>query len=206
MIITRIEYQKKNINRVSIYIDNKFAFGLTDEIRYKYNLKVDDVIEQEFIDDILKAEELNKVIYNALNLLSYRQRSEKEIYDSLKRKGFDDANIDKAIEYLKSYKYLDDNAFATSFINDKKHLNKLGSTRIKYELIKKGVSKEIIETTLEIDSDEEYEVALELASKKINNYKGQDKNAIYRKLGGFLQRKGYPYDVVSKVLRNLLKD
>jgi len=205
MIITRIEYQK-NINRVNIYIDSKFAFGLTDEIRYKYGLKVNDEIEQEFIDDILEAEELNKVIYNALNLLSYRQRSEKEVYDALKRKGFDVANIEKAIEYLKGYKYLDDNAFATSFINDKKHLNKLGSTRIKYELIKKGVSKEIIETILDIDSAEEYEIALELASKKINSYKGQDRNAIYRKLGGFLQRKGYPYDIVSKVLGNLLKD
>lgn len=205
MIITKIEYQK-NINRVNIYIDNKFAFGLTDEIRFKYGLRVNEIIEQVFIDDVLKAEELNKVIFNALNLLSYRQRSEKEIVDALRKKGFDETSIDKTILYLYENKYLDDNAFATSFINDKKNLNKLGSTRIKYELLKKGVSKEVIENTLEIDLDEEYEIALELATKKLNSYKDQDKNSIYRKLGGFLQRKGYPYDVVSKVLRNLLNE
>ena len=67
MKITRIESQK-NINRVNIYIDNKFAFGLTDEIRYKYDLHTNKEIDEEFIEDVLKAEEQNKVINKALNL------------------------------------------------------------------------------------------------------------------------------------------
>lgn len=205
MKITNIEPQK-NSKRVNIYIDNKFAFGLNDEIRFKYSLRIDDDIDQNYIDNVLKAEEQVKVTSHALNLLSFRQRSEKEIYIALNRKGYEESYINYAIEYLKERKYLDDTAFATSFILDKQNLNKFGSKRIKYELYNKGISKEIVEETLNIDPQEEYEAALELATKKLNSCKGDDRNSIYRKVGGLLQRKGYSYDIVSKILNELLKD
>lgn len=205
MKITDIETQKKNKDRVNIYIDNKFAFGLTDEIRYKYGLEINKEVDSDFVNNVLKAEEQSKVTNQALRLLSYRQRSKKEIYDNLKRKGYEDKYIEKAIEYCKDQNYLNDRLFAESYIKDKKHLNKLGSIRIKYELIKKGISDEIIEESLEIDSDDEYNQALELAEKKMKSYKGQDNNSIYRKLGGFLQRRGYSYDIVSKILNEILK-
>ena len=69
----------------------------------------------------------------------------------------------------------------------------------------KGVSRDIADEILEEYCDGEYEIALELAKKKIHSYKNDDRNSIYRKLGGFLQRKGYSYDVVSKVLKELVK-
>lgn len=206
MKITRIESQKRNINRVNIYIDNKFAFGLTDEIRYKYDLHTNKEIDEEFVEDILKAEEQRKVINNALNLISYRQRSIKEIRQNLTMKGYEDIYIEKAIEYCKGQNYLNDEDFADSFIKDKQNLNKYGSKRIKYELINKGVSKNVIEKVLQIDPEDEYCTALELAEKRMNSYNGQDRNSIYRKLGGFLQRKGYPFDIVKKVLDEVLRN
>ena len=205
MKITNIEYQKDG-NRVNIFIDNKFAFGLTDELRFKYSLNINDIIDEDFIDKILKSEEQMKVTSYALNLLSYRQRSEKEILDALKRKGYKDVFIEHTIHYLKTNNYIDDVSFSTSFIRDKINLNGYGSKRIGYELYNKGVSKEIIESCLEIDSEDEYNKALLLGSKKINSYKEENRNTTYRKLGGYLQRKGYSYDIVSKVLRELLKD
>jgi|LFRM01.2.fsa_nt_gb regulatory protein len=204
MIITDISSQR-NKNRVNIYIDNKFAFGLTRDLLYKFDLCINQELEESFIENILKAEEQSKVTNAALNLISYRQRSIKEIYEKLKGKGYDEDFINKSIEYCKEQNYLNDHQFAESFIRDKQNLNKFGSTRIRYELIKKGVSKDIIEETLNFDKDEEYNVALTLAQKKINSYKGQERNSIYRKLGGFLQRKGYPYDIVTKVLKELLE-
>lgn len=204
MIITDISSQK-NKNRVNIYIDNKFAFGLSRELLYKFDLCINQELEESFIENILKAEEQSKVTNAALNLISYRQRSIKEIYEKLKGKGYDEDFINKSIEYCKEQNYLNDYQFAESFIRDKQNLNKFGSTRIRYELIKKGVSKDVIEETLNFDKDEEYNVALILAQKKINSYKGQDRNSIYRKLGGYLQRKGYPYDIVTKVLKEVLE-
>ena len=93
--------------------------------------------------------------------------------------------------------------FAKSFMKDKINLNKHGPPRIKYELYRKGVSQEIIEKVLEEDKNE-YTRALELAKKKMSSYKNDDRNAIYRKLGGFLQRRGYSYDCISKILKELV--
>ncbi|WMM26889.1 RecX family transcriptional regulator [Tissierella sp. MB52-C2] len=205
MKITNIEPQR-NKNRVNIYVDNVFSIGIEDELRFKYNLRVGMEVTDEFIKDILKVEEQNKVTSHALNLLSYRQRSEKEIYMALKRKNFEDIYISKAIDYCKENNYINDKAFAEAFVKDKVNLNKLGPERIKYELILKGVSKDIIDSVLVLDRDDQYEMALELAIKKLNSYKNDDKNSIYRKLSGFLQRKGYSYDIISKVMNEALRD
>lgn len=205
MKITSIEPQK-NKNRVNIYIDNLFTIGIDNELRYKYKLEVDMEVDDYFIQDILKAEEQHKVTNYALNLLSYRQRSEKEIYLALKRKGFDETYINYSINYCIKNNYINDKSFAKSFINDKLNLNKLGPERIKYELILKGISKDIIEELLIIDSDKQYEMAIELAQKKLPSYKKDKPEAIYRKLSALLQRKGYSYDIISRVMRKILKD
>ncbi|MCK9444201.1 MAG: RecX family transcriptional regulator [Tissierellaceae bacterium] len=205
MKITSIERQK-NKNRVNIYVDNLFSIGIDEEIMLKYGLHVEMEVDDEFIKEVLAAEELNKTINHALNLLSYRQRSEKEIFQALMRKGYNDSNIHKAIEYCKELKYIDDLAFAESYVRDKINLSKLGSERIKYELSLKGVSRNIIDKVLIIDKSDQYEAALELAQKQVKKYEGDSSNAIYRKLGGYLQRKGYSFDIISKVLRQVLKD
>lgn len=203
MKITNIELQK-NQKRYNIYIDHEFAFGISDELRYKFGLHIDNNIEEDFIENILKSEEEMKVKNYALKLLSFNRKSEKGMYDSLKRKGYDECIIENTLDFLKENKYIDDLEFAKAFINDKRNINKYGSNRIKYDLLKKGISKDIIESTLIIDSDEEYESAYELAVKKLKSYKGQEKYNVYRKLGGFLQRKGYSYEVISKILDNVL--
>lgn len=204
MKITKIEQQKNNKERVNIYIDDKFAFGLMMEIKYKYDLQENMEIDEEYIQKVLREEELSKAKDQALRFLAYRQRSEKEIIDKLKDKGFEESIIDDTLSYLKEYKLVDDMEFAKAFIKDKINLNKFGPIRIKHELYKKGIDNNIIEKVLEED-DDEYNRALNLAKKKLPSYKNDDKNAIYRKLGGFLQRKGYSYDCIFKVLKELVK-
>lgn len=204
MKITDIKPQKYK-KRVNIYVDDKFAFGLSEDLLFKYSLHIGDTIDDEFIQDILLAEELTKTINFCLKLLTFRQRSKEELVRSLRRKGFEEFYIEKAIDYCKENNYINDTEFTRSFIQDKVNLNKYGSDRIKYELLNKGVSKDIIERELDIDEELEYNQAINLATKKLKSYEGQDYNTIYRKLGGFLQRKGYSYDIVSRVLRNILK-
>lgn len=203
MKITDITPQKQN-ERENIYIDDKFAFGISAELRYKYDLYIGKEITDDFINDVLKAEEQNKVLNHAFNILSYGQKSKKDVYTKLMRKGYEEEFILKAIEYCEDRNYINDKLYAENFIKDKTNINKYGSNRIRYDLISKGVSKDIIDEVLDLDHDEEYERAIELAHKKMKSYKNDDKAAIYRKLGGFLQRRGYTYDVVSKVLREAL--
>lgn len=203
MIITKIEPQKQG-ERVNIYLNGIFAFGLMAEVQYKYGLTEGMSIDENYIRKVLMDEEQSKSNNCALHFLSYRQRTEKEIVDKLKEKGFEDKVIDNTLIYLKNYGLIDDMEFAKSFMKDKINLNKQGPKRIKYELYKKGISQEIINEVLTED-DNEYNRALELAKRKLSSYKKDDKNAIYRKLGGFLQRKGYSYDCIHSVLRELIK-
>lgn len=205
MKITNIESQK-NKDRVNIYIDNLFAIGVDNELRYKYKLEIGMEVDDEFITEVVKAEEQNKVINKALNFLSYRQRSEKELYESLRRKGYEDVYIDNAMDYCREQGYLNDKSFAESFIRDKLNLNKFGTERIRYELMTKGVSRDIIDDVLVIDKEEQFDTALALAEKKVSSYKNDDYNKKYRKLGGFLQRKGYNFEIISKVLKKVLED
>lgn len=205
MKITGIEPQKRQ-NRVNIYVDNLFSIGIEEELRFRYKLEVGMEVDDAFIKDVLMAEEQMKVRNHALNLLSYRQRSEKEIFTSLKRKGFAEEHIDQAIEYCKSNNYINDEEFAIAFINDKINLNKLGSYRIRQELLNKGVSSDIINKVIILKPGEQYEMALEIGKKRLNSYKNDDKNSVYRKLSGYLQRKGYSYDIISKVMSELLGD
>lgn len=205
MKITNIS-QQKQADRENIFIDDKFAFGLSAELRYKYDLYVGKEIDDEFLNDILKAEEQNKVINHALNILSYSQNTRKDLYTKLMKKGYDEEFVLKAIEYCEERNYINDKLYAESFIKDKVNLSKYGSKKIRYDLIAKGVDKEIVDEVLDLDPEDEFERALELAKKRVRSYKNDDKNAIYRKLGGYLQRRGYGYDIVSKVLRVILND
>ncbi len=151
-------------------------------------------------------EEQIKATDYALNLISYRKRSETEILNALNKKGFDNEYIIHTINYLKENKYIDDIDFTKSFISDKQNLNKYGPNKIKHELYKKGISKEIIDLCLIPDEELEYDMAMELACKKMKSYNNLDRNSIYRRLGGILQRKGYSYDIIVKVLDNILND
>jgi len=204
MKITKIKSQI-NKDRVNIYLDGEFAFGLSLEIAYKYNLKENMEIDESYIENVLKSEEQNRANDYALKFLSNRWRTEKEIVDKMIKKGFDEEVINETLAYLKKYNFIDDRRFAEIYTEEKVRLKKLGSYRIKHELQNKGVDESIASEIVEKYSDNEYERAMELATKKIKSYKNDDKNAIYRKLGGYLQRRGYSFECVSKVLRELVK-
>lgn len=205
MKITSIKPQKRKNDRVSIFIDDEFSFGISQETSYKLGLAVGMEISDEFINDVLMEEEKKKILDTALNFLSYRARSEKELYTRLNKNDYPHNLILETISYCKEYGYLNDKEFAASFIRDKTNLNKYGPKKIRYELYKKGVSQNIIDEVLISDKDTEYDMALELALKRIKRYKGEDRNAIYRKLGGFLQRKGYSPDIVYKILGEIVE-
>lgn len=207
-IISKIEQQKKNVHRYSIFLDEEYSFSVSEDTLIKLKLRKGMEVDKKQLDYILEQEELNTCIAYGLKLLSYKARNEYEIKDKMTKKGFNEEAITKAIEYLNEQKYINDEAYTRSYVRDKANIKKLGYVRIKNELIQKRIDKEIIEDTLSelIDMDDEYERALELAEKKMQTtYKNDESQAAYRKLGGFLQRKGYSMDTTIKVLNKIFK-
>lgn len=208
MKITLIEEQKKNKERVSIYIDEAYAFGVSLEILYKYNLKVGMILTEDFISDVIKKEETLKANNYAMNLISMGGlKTEKEIRDKMIKKGFNDDDINNTIDLLKDYKYVDDRIYAEYYIKDKLQINGYGKNKIKSDLFRKGVSSEIINECLDefVDEDNQFELAIELGRKKVRTIKTDDFNILYRRVGSFLQGRGFSFDIIKKVM-SVLKD
>lgn len=205
--ITKVERQKKNSKRYSVFINDEFAFGVHEDILIKYELLKGKELDDAFIDDVIKAKEQNKANSYSLKLLSYRARSQKEIEKKMQQKGYEEETILNTIKYLIKCGYIDDRQFTYSFIKDKSNLKKYGKRRIQMELIQHGIDKDIIQELIEelMNNNDEYERALELAIKKINtSYKKNDKKTQYSKLAGFLQRRGYDISTIKKVLQEVL--
>lgn len=205
--ITKIEIQKKNKDRYSIYLDGEYSFGVYENVLIKYGLRKGMKIEEDFLEDVLKKEEQECANNYALRLLNFKMRTSNEIKQRMREKEYSDEIIEKTIDYLYYLNYLDDREYAQKFIKDKSNLKKMGKERIKRELYAKGVDDEIIKEEIEniVDEEDEYETAMELAVKKLETtYRNDDKNARYRKLGGFLQRRGYSMGMVMKILKEIL--
>ena len=206
-IITKIEIQRNNNKRYSVFLDDKFAFGVHEDILIQFKLSVGSELSTDFIETVINAKEQNNANHCALNFLSSRARSTLEIETKLSQKGYEPHLIQGTVEFLEKYNYLNDKEFALSYSKDKINLNKLGEIRLKLELRHKGINDEIIDEVLDnlIDEDLEYDNAFNIAQKKLNSsYKNDDRNGQYRKLSGFLQRKGYSFTTISKIMKELL--
>lgn len=203
--ITKIEYQKNNKDRVNIYLNDNFAFGIDLNIMIKYSLANNMELEEEFIDEILKAEEEINVYNYALSVLSRQAKSEKQLRNKMKEKGYDLQFIDNAIIKLKQQKFLDDERYSEMLINSKINVSKYGKRKIKEALYDKGINKEIIEEKLNLLSDEnEIERAYLLGEKKVRTLKEVDTLKKSIKLSNYLINKGFEFSTVKKAVSRLL--
>lgn len=155
MLITDIKSQVNDKNRVSVYIDGKFAFGMTEIDRLYYKLEVGKEITREKYDEIINENIYSKAKDKAAKFLGYRMRSTKELKDKL-TEDFSEDIADKVIELFKGYGYINDTEFAISYAKDCINIKKWGRVRIKNELRLKGISDENINTALEnVENKEE---------------------------------------------------
>ena len=202
--ITKIESQKKNPKRRSIFLDGEFAFGLDEEVLYKYGLKIGEELDQKKIDQILESEVKKESKDAALKFLSYRMRSEKEVRDKLRKKEFAQDIIDEVIGDLKRVNLLDDYEFTSAWIRDRISNKPRGKTLLKQELWKKGIKDETIEKVLKEyfeDEDEELNLAKNLLEKRKKRYENLDKNIAKRRMMSFLLRRGFSYEIVKQALK-----
>ena len=205
-VITAIELQKRNKHRYNLYINDFFAMGISEDVIIEHSLANGVKITDEFYESVLKTEEESKAFNSALTYISFKARSKMNVVKKLKDKGYDDNIIEGAIIKLEHLGYIDDCAYTKAFINDKQNLQKAGARLIKQELCRNGVSKNLIEEVLEkiIDEDSEYQRALELANKKYKTLNSANRQENYRKISGLLGRKGYSFNIISKVLKEIL--
>lgn len=202
--ITKIENQVKNKERVSIFINNEFAFGIFKSTLLKFDLHSGKTLTPEMIDHILSEDEYKKCLGRALKYIAYQERTEAEVRDKLKTLEFLETTIERVIAEVKGYNYLDDEAYAEQYIDSQ--IKKMGGYKIKYKLEKKGVDEAIINRFLnKYPYEYRYERAMALAKNKNKQYGDIAYNKRYNRLYGYLKRRGYNYSIIKSVVAEVME-
>lgn len=207
MRITSLEQQAHNPERINLSIDGKFALGISAELMLKLGLHVDQELSVSELEQIKSDEARQQAIERAINYLSFRPRSQVEVRRYLRKKETPPEIIEAVLEHLGKLDYVNDRAFASFWVENREQFNPRGSQALRNELRMKGVEREIVE---EMVSDEkDAELALRAGRKKaalLFQTSGMDYTKFRSRLGGFLQRRGFSYDVVARTVRTLWQE
>ncbi|MBP2015893.1 regulatory protein RecX [Anaerococcus degeneri] len=196
MIIENIEYSDK-YNLIRLTISNE-KFYVDYDMYHENAFEVDKEIDFPTYKLILANDEFNKAKNFALNKISYSQKSTYEIRQKLKEQKFSEDVIEKIIEYLDSYGFLDDESYVKSYIRDKDEISNWSRGKIRFMLKRKHIDDNIIEDYIYMISDErEAEKARFFADKKIkNDFSYENRAKIFRHLAS----KGFDVDIINQVL------
>ena len=187
-----VEFDKNTLNA---------SYNLYNEL----NLSKGKVLDEDEFNKLRDFNDYNLNFSKALNFISYRIRSKKEVYDKLRKENVSKNHIDKIISKLEEDGYIDDYRFTKAFFESKTEINKWSNRKIEYELINKGIDKSIIDEFSYNFKELEFENAMDLVEKKLpqweNKFEGfKLKNKIYT----FLSSKGFDYSIIEKVIGELI--
>ena len=196
-VITAIRGQERDRERVNIFVDGEFALALTAEMAVLEGLRIGSTITLERIAELQAKDEQSKAVNAALHLLTVRPRSVREIRTRLKQKGFSEPAIDLAISKAEGWNYVDDEAFARFWVENREANRPRGRRLLELELRAKGVDREIVRNVIDDAEIDERPDAAELARSKLRSYAGLEPEVARRRLAGYLARKGYGFDIVK---------
>ena len=198
--ITALRFQKRNKDRVNVYIDGQFAFGLAAieaaRLRVGQTLSDDDVARLRVRDEVERAYE------RALNFLSYRPRSEAEVRRNLYKKDVEDEVVEVVVERLTRAGLVDDREFARYWVENRLQFNPRGARALRHELRGKGIPDAIIAGAL-VDLDEEVAArqVAEAGARRLAHLEPRD---FRRKLGAYMARRGFSYAVIEPLIEEML--
>lgn len=207
MIIERIV--SKDDEKAIVYFDNGEKLVLHKDILYQSGLRKGDEISSDRFSILNQEETFYLIKQKAFRLLQRRIHTSRELYTKLRQKFSEDLLIKRCLSELQQKGFINDREFALAFVSEKQKSKRWSRTRLKSEMIKRGISAEIINDVLNetFSSEKEEQSALEIAEKKYKQLlnKESDKRKLYQKLMMFLQSKGYDYELSSEVVRKILK-
>lgn len=210
MLISAIKPQERSPLRENIYLDGKFGFGLATELRYDSKIKVGQEISESQVKELVFRDQTFKLLSSVQKFLAIRPRSEKEIVDNLKRKlekndyTEPEKIISEVLAKLKKYDFIDDEAFAKWWIEQRQKGKPRGERMLRSELYAKGVPREIIDQQFYKYETPKGEID-RVASKKFASYKNLPEREFRIKMGSHLARRGYDWDEINQAVNKLLK-
>jgi regulatory protein len=199
--ITDLTKQKKSDERFNVFLDGRFYCALTAEMIVKEQLKIGSEVSKEHIDKLQFLSERQTALNKAVNYLGSRLKTQKQMREYLKSKGYVEGVVKYVLEKLIEYDFLNDENFSESFVRVKSKT--LGKRRIEMELKQKGVDEKLAKEKTE-DITGEYEVAGTLAEKYLKNKPRDQKTA--QKLYAFLAYRGFISGDINRIIKEQIKD
>jgi regulatory protein len=197
--ITSIVTQK-NKNRVSVFLDDKFSFGIDLDNFFKFKLKVEQELSEEEIEKIKETSNKKKILDNIIKFAMIRPRSEKEIVDWLKRRHIDVLIHRYVIKKLAGLKLINDLDFAKWWVEMRLSQGKSQRSMI-YDLRSKGISVETIKQVLSEVEIDEVKMAKDLINKKMYKWQRFDEKIRRQKISQYLLGKGFDWNVINNVVK-----
>lgn len=205
-VITKLEAQKRNPDRVSVFLDGDFAFGVHQKTLLDFGLYKGLHLDIETQQQIKQADRERAARIIALDYLSYKARSEYEVLQKLRQKGIEEDIAEQTLAYLRERGYIDDPAYARSFATSRFKNKGYGPRRITSDLMQRGIARAHIDSALAVlTADEDIlATALRYGEKRWQRLaRESDPTKRRKKLSDYLLRRGYPYDVVRQILEIL---
>lgn len=200
--ITALKVQKRNTQRVNVYLDGEFAFGLARIVAAW--LHVGQNISDEKITQLRCEDEKEAAYQRAINLLSQRPHTRNEVRQNLERHAIPDETIQMVLERLQENGLLNDARFAQTWIENRGSSRPRGRRALAFELRKRGIEQQIIDQALEQTDDEAlaYQAALK-HSRKLRELAWPD---FKQKMIAFLGRRGFSYDICAPATQQVWED
>lgn len=198
--ITALTTQKRNPNRVNIFLDGEFSFGLY--IINAGHLKVGQTISQEMIDSLKKDDQIEEGFQKALKYISYKPRTKFEVVKKLKESDFDEDTISIVLDMLVEKGYVNDLQYAKNWVENRSVYKPRSKKLITWELKNKQLGEDIIrEVTGEMMPEEK--LAILAAEKYARRLSGCEKEVFFRRLSGYLIRRGFSYSTVNSTVQTI---
>jgi len=207
MRITSLEPQANNPERINLYVDGRFLLGVNAAIVFQMGLQLEQELLPDQLQQLHNEEAEQQAVDRALNYLSFRPRSREEVRRYLRRKETPPETIEAALARLDRLDFVNDRAFASFWIETREQFSPRGAYALKNELRMKGVERDVVDELVDDEQDEER--ALRAGRKKAQSLihiPDIDYATFRTRLGSFLQRRGFGYEVSTRTVRALWKE
>ncbi len=207
MRITGMEPQANNPERINLYVDGHFFIGVHAEVVFQMGLSLEQELLPAQLEQLRHEEALQRAVDRAFNYLSFRPRSREEVRRYLKRKQTPPELIESVLTRLDRLNLVNDRDFASFWIENREQFNPRGSQVLRNELRMKGVARDVADELVDEEKDEER--ALHAGRKKalsLMHVPDIDFATFRTRLGSFLQRRGFNYEVSSRTVRTLWEE
>ncbi|RXJ00392.1 recombination regulator RecX [Anaerobacillus alkaliphilus] len=206
-VISKITVQKKNKERYNIYIEDVYSFSVDEAVLINFQLRKGTEVTKELLEQVMEEDSIRKGYGLAINFLSYRMRSIKEVSDYLIKKDLELETVQIILKKLIDENYLNDQEFAQAFVQSRVNLSLKGPEIIKRELLEKGVGEVDINNSLRhFSHEQQLEKALSFLMKKYPRTLKTSRAEQDKKIYLLLFSKGFSHEVVQQAFTEFYKE